>query len=443
MTLRLQASAASGFAIFSAAKAVFRAALLPARHRPRFFSRSLLGAGLAACLFFAVLFASGCVSTQTTAPQQSTPALLDDPLFMADIDAAGGPGHTCIALVAPSSGTREKERAATYALAHKAKLFLAQDAIDNSRVPYTANDDAQRLKLLTQALTNNKVSILWALRGGYGSSRLLEELARLKLPMNSPRIVVGYSDITFLHLFFGKYGWPGVHAAMFDEMRNPAKDMDNYRLLAALLSGRQQAISYSGLQPLNSAAQKMRSPLCGPLVGGNLTCLAAAQGSPWAMNSTQAIIFLEDVNEPGYKIDRMLTQLAQGGHFTRAQAVLLGSFTHGDEHTRFALERFANDCPIPVFESDVFGHGPKNYPLILNAPAQITRMHGQDTNFTLRQNWPFAQTRIQAYGLLPALDSSAANGKRALPPICPPMCLPICPAGSTKAKYLINQSVCP
>jgi muramoyltetrapeptide carboxypeptidase len=85
------------------------------------------------------------------------------------------------------------------------------------------------------------------------------------------------------------------------------------------------------------------------------------------------IIFLEDGGEPGYKIDRMLTQLRGAGAFQGARAVVLGEFTPGDGFTEFALDRFARELGKPVFRSDKFGHGPKNYPLILNAPAVINR----------------------------------------------------------------------
>ncbi|MDL2207722.1 LD-carboxypeptidase [Desulfovibrio sp. OttesenSCG-928-F20] len=332
-------------------------------------------------LLFALDLVGGC-APKKPAPDRALPNLLNDALFIADLDKAGGSGRAGIVVVAPGSGFAGEDRDLAYALAHKAGLLFPEKAVDAGRVPYTANNDEQRLHLLADALTRPDIDIIWAMRGGYGSSRLLEDLAALKLDPERKKILVGYSDITFLHLFLHKLGWQSVHGSMLWEMTHPDKDENNFRLLAALLSGRLPELRYEGLRPANKAAREQASPIQGPLIGGNLTCLTATAGTPWAPEGEGAILFLEDVNEPGYKIDRMLIQLRQIGLLGKARAVLLGSFTRGDKDSTFALQRFADNCPIPVFTSDLFGHGAKNYPLVLNAPAVIDRNVAD--NFALR-----------------------------------------------------------
>ncbi len=225
------------------------------------------------------------------------------------------------------------------------------------------------------------VEVLWAVRGGYGASRLLPALENGATLPEAPKVLVGYSDITFLHLFLGKRGWPSVHGAMFWELGADGSDPENFRRLAAVLSGETAELRYEGLKPGNPAAEKLDQPVAGKLVGGNLTCLTAAVGTPWQPDVSGNILFLEDVKEKGYKLDRLFTQLQQAGLLDGASAILLGEFSEGDEQVEFALARFAQSVSVPVFRCDWFGHGEKNYPLILGAPAAIA---AEGAGFVLR-----------------------------------------------------------
>lgn len=306
--------------------------------------------------------------------------LLDDAAFLSDLRGEEKNNRKKIAIVAPGSGLHGDDIERFHVLADRAGFVVPEAAI-KEEVPYNANSDAERLRLFLEALNDPEVDTLWAVRGGYGASRLLPELERATLP-DTPKLFIGYSDMTFLHLFFLKKNWRTIHGGMFWELNNPNGDEENFRLLAALLAGKSGTMRYDGLQPFNREAREATS-IQGTISGGNLTCLAAAVGTPWAPDTAGRILLLEDVREKGYKLDRMFVQLRQAGLLDRVEAIVLGTFIRGDEHTEFALERFAAECGKPVFRTDLFGHGRKNRPVLFNAPATIGKAPGDADGFIL------------------------------------------------------------
>lgn len=335
-------------------------------------------------LALAVLFSAGCAGKKPAVPNDRMPRLLDEPGFVTALGKSLKKGRSGITIVAPASGLNAEDKLLARRMAEKLGVNFPEEAVEPGRIPYNANTDAMRLKYLAEALADPDTEVVWAVRGGYGSSRLLDELRRLPLDATSKKIIIGYSDMTFLHQFFQKLGWRTVHGSMFFEMANPNKDEENFRRLALLLSGETGELAYGGLEPCNKAARELAVPVGGVVTGGNLTCLAAAAGTPWAFDAKGKILFLEDVMEPGYKIDRMLTQLRSAGLLEGVRAVILGSFTQGDKNTAFALERFAEESPAPVFKTELFGHGPRNYPLIFNAPAVLAPDRDKGGSFVLR-----------------------------------------------------------
>lgn len=337
-------------------------------------------------LLLLLLSLAGCAGRAQQEPV-TMPPLLDDPSFVQDMRMSrtmvSATGHTekmkRIVAVAPSSGVKEDAEPTLRAMAGKLDVVIPSRTFSREAVPYNANSDDVRLNALVDALADPDIAVVWAVRGGYGASRLLERLARMPVSLFSKKIVIGYSDITFLHLFLQKLGWQTVHGAMFAELANSAKDENNFRALARLLAGKVPVLQYEGLTPCNAAAKALARPVRGVIVGGNLACLVAATGTPWEVDAAGKILFLEEVQEPGYKLDRMLTQLKDAGQLDGVQAIILGEFSAGDTFTTFALERFAKDCPIPIFETKLFGHGPTNLPLLLNAPAVLgEKLHGSD-----------------------------------------------------------------
>lgn len=342
---------------------------------------------LLAIILLAIALTLFCMQSPSDVEKPPAPRLWEDASFQASLAKSGKRGLQGIAVVAPASGLSDENARKALEMAGRLDIRLSADAMRYGVVPYTANSDSARLEQLLQALNDSETEVLWAVRGGYGSSRLLAELAKSAKP-ETAKIFVGYSDLTFLHLFLHQWGWRTVHGGMFWELSGTEEghDVENYRLLASLLAGELDELRYDGLKPFNSAAEALSRPVEGLIIGGNLTCLAAAVGTPWPPEGSGKILFLEDVKEKGYKLDRMLVQLKEAGIFDGVGAVILGDFTKGDDNVDFALERFAKELSAPVFRTDLFGHGRKNYPLILNGRAVIEKTSGDGNAFGLRMD---------------------------------------------------------
>jgi muramoyltetrapeptide carboxypeptidase len=130
------------------------------------------------------------------------------------------------------------------------------------------------------------------------------------------------------------------------------------------------AYSLPELIPMNTQAQKITT-LSGRVVGGNLTIVQTSLGTPWQLKVKDKILFFEEVNERGYRIDRILTHLQQAQFFNGVKAVLLGDFVKGEEPDGTTLiwevlNRFAANSPFSVFKLPGCGHGRQNYPIPFN-----------------------------------------------------------------------------
>jgi muramoyltetrapeptide carboxypeptidase len=217
--------------------------------------------------------------------------------------------------------------------------------------------------------------VLWCLRGGYGSARLIPYLEKLKKPVQK-KLLIGFSDITALHLYLGqKWGWPTIHGRVLTQMDPKAKRRPDLKMYRQLLDGKIKSLTYSGLVPMNDAAKKSRT-VSGPVTGGNLRLLECSIGTGWELEARGKILFLEDVGERGYSVHRMLVHLTQAGLLEGVRAIVLGDFTEGLEtdgkdRTREALQAFADESSIPVLRGMPCGHGEKNHPLPFHTKATL------------------------------------------------------------------------
>lgn len=287
-----------------------------------------------------------------------------------------------IAFIEPSYGISEQELHALQ------KYFPLTNMYSGGSKPYLASSDENRFRNVENAIFGDK-KYIWAVRGGYGSARLFERLSSLKKPENN-KVLIGYSDVTFLHLFFGsRYGWKCIYAAMpIDSLRE--KNPENLSLLAEILQNPKGEIRYN-IEPLNSLASKMETnAIEGHVIGGNLTLLTNSLGTKWQFNAKNKILFMEDVSSKGYAIDRDLTHLKQAGIFANVRAVLFGSFVEGDNNSFYAIKNFAEEIDIPVFYSENFGHGYNNYPLIFGFNTKIMR-NSTDGNFEIITKYDFTK----------------------------------------------------
>ncbi|MCT4635779.1 MAG: LD-carboxypeptidase [Rickettsiales bacterium] len=251
---------------------------------------------------------------------------------------------------------------------------IPDDLIDLEKDPFSANSLEYRAKHIINAFTNTDSKAVWAIRGGYGAAKLIPFLEKIEVP-NVPKLLMGFSDITALHLFVeNKWNWNSIHCAVISQIiRNP-KLLDE---LKPVLFGEQVNINYNQLTPLNDNAKKAKN-IEGAITGGNLCLVQTSLATSWQINTKDKIIFLEDVGEKGYQIDRTLNHLYQAGVFKRAKALIFGEITpelekDGKNLCTIAIENFSKLLDIPVLSLPIIGHNSNcNSPLSLGTSCNLT-----------------------------------------------------------------------
>lgn len=243
-----------------------------------------------------------------------------------------------------------------------------------------ANDDEQRFKFLKAAIEAKDSRVIWCLRGGYGSNRLVPMLAKLKKP-KEPKLLIGLSDITSLHTFVTQeWGWTSLHAPILDRFGRNLIAPKHEKEMHGILFGQTNQIEFKKIKPLNEAARKVRN-LKSKITGGNLTVLQSTMGTPWQIDTRKSLLFVEDIGERGYRIDRMFEQFRQAGLFKQCHGLILGDFVGGEEpatkknNFKQVFKRWAQDLDIPMFQGLESGHAmiqrpvPFNTSCVLNVEA--------------------------------------------------------------------------
>lgn len=239
-----------------------------------------------------------------------------------------------------------------------------------------SNSDQERWRQLKAALTAKDSSAVWCARGGYGSMKLLPRLAALNLP-RQPKVFLGLSDITSLNVFFNqKWKWPVLHSPILSRVGRGDLPTSSIGELKQVLFGEKESLSYD-LQPFNKAAEKTKE-LRGSLVGGNWATLMAGIGTPYQLRPKGNILFLEDVGERGYRLDRFWEQLKQMGFMDQLKGIILGDFTEGAEPDGKnwvwpVLQERAASLKIPVYSGLPAGHGSIQRVLPLGIQCSIHR----------------------------------------------------------------------
>lgn len=233
--------------------------------------------------------------------------------------------------------------------------------------PYLSQTDEYRVETLKNAIMSKDSEVIWAIRGGYGSARLVNQLRKLK--PKRKKVFIGYSDNSWLHhLFYELWGWQGLHASLISELGGNKLSQKTRITLKKYLAS-PESIEFTGLVGLNGAAMKTKA-VKGQVCGGNLAVLQTTLGTNYSFNAKNKILFLEDVGERGYAIDRMLTHMSAANAFKGARAIVFGEFLGGDEtdgknHIRRAVNDFAQNQKIPVLRGLKSGHGSHNIPVPL------------------------------------------------------------------------------
>jgi muramoyltetrapeptide carboxypeptidase len=242
--------------------------------------------------------------------------------------------------------------------------------------PLYANTDDYRLENLVQALYAEDSSIIWCLRGGSGTTRLIPFLETLAPPKHH-KMLIGLSDVTALLLFLSqKWGWQPIHAPTAHYAALNKLTPDALDAVRQIIQGKTTEVHYEGLMPLNSAA-KSSQVVEGLLTGGNLSLVEYSIGTSWQMDSRDRILFFEDINEPAYRIAERLEHLRQALLFHNAKGILFGDFFHEEadkyrpELVEFVLTEFSQKTEIPCFSGLPVGHRDFCRPLIVNGLAKL------------------------------------------------------------------------
>lgn len=181
-----------------------------------------------------------------------------------------------------------------------------------------AGTDAQRTHDLQMAFDNKNIKAIMCGRGGYGLNRIIDDLDFTNFKKN-PKWFVGYSDITVLHNELNVLRIPSIHATMLGAITKATPDAQN-TLYKALFG-----IPYT-IQTSTSVENKLGEAK-GELVGGNLSLIDAMTGSKSELNTKGKILFLEEVDEPVYKVDSMMRSLLRSGAFEEIKGLIVGDFS--------------------------------------------------------------------------------------------------------------------
>ena len=245
-----------------------------------------------------------------------------------------------------------------------------------ARKAYFAGDDARRLAELEGALANPDVRAIVAARGGYGSARLLGALSPERVK-DARKLLIGFSDITTLHALWARAGLRSLHAAMVCSLGASRCDEQTFARWIRAAEGAPPA----PLSGLRSLTHSPRTVAAGPLVGGNLAVLVSLVGTPYLPPLDGCVLFLEDIGERPYRVDRMLTQLRHAGVFDRISALVVGAFTEstpGKDGTTVeeAITSCVADLDLPVLAGVPSGHIDDNYELPLGARVSVDSATG-------------------------------------------------------------------
>lgn len=233
---------------------------------------------------------------------------------------------------------------------------------------YLAGSDERRESELRAAMLDPEVRAIVAARGGYGATRYAHRLPWQALARD-PKWIVGFSDVTALHVEAQAVGVASLHAPHLTALGRSDAQMRGAFVDA--LEHPTRPRSFRGLGPVAPGRAS------GPLVGGNLTLLASCAAAGRLRLPPSAILFVEDVTERPYRIDRALTSLLVGGHLSQVAGIVLGGFTACDPGpdgvtVEAVLAERLSSLGVPIASGLPAGHDRVNEPLVLGGPASLS-----------------------------------------------------------------------
>lgn len=251
---------------------------------------------------------------------------------------------------------------------HKAILFLKQLGLQvklgehiEETYGYLAGSDEQRLSDFHMMIKDPQIKGIIFARGGYGTGRLVDKID-YELIKENPKVIWGYSDITYLHTAIRqKTGLITFHGPMLaTDVANKLFDQRTGNMFKQLFSPQSLTYddSFSGSELTILAAGKVTAPI----VGGNLSLIISTFGTPYELDTKDKLVLIEDIGEVPYRVDSMLNQLKLAGKFNEAAGFIIGDFAETDTGERASLSlnevfnHYFNNLKMPVMSGFKIGH---------------------------------------------------------------------------------------
>ena len=279
-----------------------------------------------------------------------------------------------VAIVAPSGvlKNRQKEVQQAVDLLKSWGLHAVVGKHVFSQDNHFAGTDAERCEDFQKAMDDPTISAIWCARGGYGTVRILDKLDYTNFSKN-PKWLIGYSDITALHNQFHNQEFQSIHALMCtsltDDLSDISASIESYRLA---IFGEQ--LQYT----LEGSKYNRTGSVSAPLVGGNLTILHTMLGSETSMDTSGKILFIEEIGEYKYHIDRMLQSMKRAGYFDNCKGLLVGDMSKMRKNTTLwgsSVEQLILDAlseyDFPIAFNMPAGHEKDNRAMILGRTIEM------------------------------------------------------------------------
>lgn len=280
-----------------------------------------------------------------------------------------------VAIVAPSGilKSRDGEVQQAIELLRSWDLNVIIGDFVFSQANHFAGDDYERCVDMQNAMDNPTVSAIWCARGGYGAVRILDKLDYTKFKEH-PKWLIGYSDITALHNQMHNEGFQSLHALMCVSLTKDLNEItESVNTFKAALFGNPTDYTLDG-----SEYNKI-GVASGPLVGGNLTMLHTMLGSKESIDTSGKILFIEEIGEYKYHIDRMLQSLKRAGYFDDCKGLIVGDMSKMRKNTTLwgtSIEQLILDAlaeyDFPIAFKMPAGHEKDNRALILGRTVELT-----------------------------------------------------------------------
>jgi len=281
------------------------------------------------------------------------------------------PNNSTIGIVCPSGYMPMEQVQACITTLQQWGYNVQLGATVGLQYHYFAGTDAERQADLQAMLNNPAIDAILCARGGYGLSRIIDELDFTAF-LQHPKWIIGFSDISVLHARLNRLGVPALHAPMAGAFNEGGAERESVASLKAILAGK--PVHYTvPVHPLNRQGMANAE-----LVGGNLSIIAHLIGSKDNLDTQGKILLIEDVGEYLYHIDRMLVQLNRAGMLQSLAGLLVGGFTELKDTTipfgktvEEIVREHAAEYTFPVAFHFPVSHGEPNLAVKLGVKHQL------------------------------------------------------------------------